>query len=174
MFGLDYSKSKVKREVLPPIVYEKTREEWNLIPKASKVVDADGIEQDTIVYVPTKVREYSIEAMINSYADDVGIQNILKKVALTGDKSYLNQTGRVPLTDGGLEPIQDYTNVPKSKTEAFNAVAAGVAAFDNLPSDIKQKMSFSQLAETFGQKEFDDYITNKINALMPKQKEESK
>lgn len=121
-------------------IFDTKREQWNLIPKASKFVDADGVQQDIIKYEAVQTGEYDLQAYIDSFADDIGIQNILKKVALTGDKSYLNQTGRVgEKPDGGLEDIKDYTNVPGSKTVAFNAVAAGVAAYDALPSEIKEK-----------------------------------
>lgn len=161
-----------KRELIKPIEYEKIREVWNLVPKAEKVVDADGVQQDVVRFVPVKVQEIDIQKYIDSFADEVGIQNILKKVALTGDKSYLNQTGREPLVESGQEPVQDYTNVPQSKTVAFNAVAEGVRAYDSLPAEIKGKMSFAQFAEGFGQADFDSYIQKVKEAYTPK--EESK
>lgn len=164
-----------KRDLLPDRVFETIREEWNLIPRAKKVADADGVSQDIIEYVPTKVRDIPIAEYIHSFSDDVGIQNILKKVAMTGDKSYLNQTGRAPLAEnGGLEPVQDYSNVPMSKTEAFNAVAAGVRAYDALPAEIKEKMSFAQFADSFGQEQFDSYVQKLVEANTPKQEGENK
>lgn len=142
-----------------PIVFEKERVEFHLVPKAVKVSDQDGIAQDTIVYEPVEKVRYNLQDYIASFADDVGIQNILKKLALSGDKSLLNQTGREPMNEnGGLEPIQDYSNVPGNKTEAFEQVARGVAAFDTLPEDLKGKLSLTQFAELFGQEEFDKYI----------------
>lgn len=165
-------KNLTKREMLKPIKYETIREVWNLVPKAEKVVDADGVQQDVVRFVPVKVQEIDIQKYIDSFADEVGIQNILKKVAMTGDKSYLNQTGREPLVESGQEPVQDYTGVPESKTAAFNAVAEGVRAYDALPAEIKGKMSFAQFAEGFGQADFDAYINKVKEAYTPK--EESK
>lgn len=148
---------------LKPIEYEKEREVYNLIPKACKVMDDDGVQQDIIRYEPTFIKKYDIQEYIKSFESDIGIQNILKKVALTGDKSYLNQTGRVgEKPDGGLEDIKDYTNVPANKTEAFNAVAAGVAAYDALPDDMKADMSFAQFAEKFGEEQIKSYVDNLI------------
>lgn len=154
-----------------PREFETIREIWNLVPKGTKIIDVDGVEQDVIEYVPVKVRDVNIAEYIASFSDEVGIQNILRKVALTGDKSYLNQTGRhaLPTGEDGLEPIQDYSNVPLSKTEAFNAVAAGVRAYDALPAEIKEKMSFAQFAESFGQEQFDAYIEKLKTQITPKE-----
>lgn len=160
---------KLKPVACKPIVYDTIREEWALIPKAEKVVDADGVQLDIIEFVPKKIRDIDIQKYIDSFTDEVGIQNILRKVSMTGDKSYLNQTGREALVDSGKEPIQDYTGVPVSKTEAFNAVAAGVHAYDNLPAEIKEKMSFAQFAESFGQEQFEVYVQKLISDNTPKE-----
>ena len=140
-------------------VFDEIREEWNLIPKASTFLDNDGVKQDIIIYEPVLKTTYKIADYVNSFANDVGIQNILEKIRLSGDKSYLNQTGRVgEKPDGGLEDIKDYTDVPGSKTEAFNAVVEGVNAYDKLPADVKEKMSFAQFAESFGQEQLNAYV----------------
>ena len=68
---------KFKRDLLPDRVFETIRQEWNLIPKAKKVADVDGVSQDMIEYVPTKIRDIPIAEYIHSFSDDVGIQNIL-------------------------------------------------------------------------------------------------
>ena len=153
---------------LEPREFDKTIERYVLVPYA---VAVDGDEDNTVLrYKPVLKETIDLQEYIDSFADDVGIQNILRKLSLTGDKSILNQTGREALCpDGGLEPIQDYSNVPKNKTEAFNAVAAGVAAFDNLPEDLKGKMSLTQFVELFGQEEFDNYIQNLIAKNTPKE-----
>ena len=151
-----------------PIEYETTVKETVLIPYSEEV---DGDPENVVIkFKPVVKNEYDLQAYIESFADEVGIQNILKKLAISGDKSILNQTGREPLCpDGGLEPIQDYSNVPKSKAEAFNAVVAGVQAFDELPEDIKGKMSLTQFVQLFGQEEFDNYIKGLMAANAPKE-----
>ena len=151
---------------LPPIVYEKTVQETVLVPYSTQV--GDDPENVVIRFKPVIKNEYDLQEYIASFADDVGIQNILRKMSITGDKSILNQTHRDPLCpDGGLEPIQDYSNVPKNKTEAFNAVAAGVAAFDELPEDLKGKMSLAQFVQLVGQDEFDAYIKKVVDGKKP-------
>lgn len=151
-----------------PIVYPETQIDYVLVPY-SKEVDGDP-ENVVIEYKVVKKAEYKTADYINSFADDVGIQNILKKLSLSGDRSLLNQTGREALCpDGGLEPVQDYTTVPANKTEAFNAVVAGVNAFDQLPEDIKGKMSMSQFVELFGQDQFNAYIQSVVEKSLPKE-----
>lgn len=153
---------------LKPIEFEKERLDVVLIPKAQEV-DADNA---ILVYEPVIKGKTNINDLIASYADDVGIQNILRKVALSGDTSLFNQTGRKPLGNGGPEPVQDYTDAPQSKTDAFNQVVKGVQAFDELPADLKGKMSMAQFAELVGQEEFENYIAGIIAKNTPK--EESK
>lgn len=151
-----------------PIVYEQTVKETVLIPYSEEV---DGDPENVVIkYKPVVKNEYNLKDYIQSFADEVGIQNILKKLAISGDKSILNQTGREPLCpDGGLEPIQDYSDVPKSKAEAFNSVVKGVQAFDELPEDLKGKMSLTQFVQLFGQEEFDNYIKGLMVANTPKE-----
>ena len=151
-----------------PIEFETTVKETVLVPYSEEV---DGDPENVVIkYKPVVKNEYDLQAYIESFADEVGIQNILKKLAISGDKSILNQTGREPLCpDGGLEPIQDYSDVPKSKAEAFNAVVAGVQAFDDLPEEVKGKMSLTQFVQLFGQEEFDNYIKGLMAANAPKE-----
>lgn len=153
---------------LEPVEFDKTRQEVVLVPYSTQV--GDDPENIVLQYKPVVKNEYDIQEYIESFADEVGIQNILKKLSLSGDKSLLNQTHREPLCpEGGLEPVQDYSNVPGSKTEAFNSVIKGVNAFDNLPEDLKGKLSMSQFVQLVGQEEFDKYIADKMAALQPKE-----
>lgn len=159
-----------KRTAIKPIEYPKVKKVYNLIPEAKKLIDAVGVEYQGIVYKATYIKEYDIKDYIKSFADDVGIQNILKKLSLSGDKSILNQTGREALCpDGGLEPIQDYSQVPSSKAEAFNIVAKGVEAYDNLPAEIKGKMSLEQFVNDFQQEQFNAYIESIKAKYTPKE-----
>lgn len=150
-----------KPPLLGDLVFPKTFDEIVLIPEA---VNVDGDPENIVLqYKPVKKKTVDIDEYVGSFADEVGIQNILKKIAMSGDKSLLNQTGREPLCpEGGLEPVQDFSNVPKSKTEAFNAVVNGVNVFDQLGDDIKGKMSLEQFVQSFGQEEFDNYIKSVI------------
>lgn len=157
MFNCPTIKKAIQAEKRPK--FKDEVEEWNLVPVAKELIDANGVKYNGVIYEPKFIRKYSQKEYIASFADDVGIQNILKKLSISGDKSILNQTGREPLCpNGGLEPVQDYSNVPSSKAEAFNLVAAGVAAYDNLPADIKGKMSMEQFVKDFGQAQLDAFV----------------
>lgn len=161
-----------KREVLKPVEYPKSIKVYNLVPQAVTLKDANGLEYQGVTYEPTFIKEYDIQEYIASFSDDVGIQNILKKLAISGDTSILNQTGRDPLCpNGGLEPIQDYSNVPTSKAEAFNFVEKGVAAYDALPEEIKGKMSLTQFVNEFGQAQFDAFVEKIKNQYSTNNKE---
>lgn len=95
---------------------------------------------------------------VGSFADEVGIKNILKKVQATGDETLLKQR-----PDGAFI---DVTQFPDNRSGMYDAVKNGVQAFDNLPDDIKKKMSMEDFVNNFGQKEFDSYIQAKVDAII--------
>lgn len=101
---------------------------------------------------------------INSFADEVGIKNILKKVQATGDETLLKQR-----PDG---VFIDVTQFPDNRAGMYEAVKNGVEAFDNLPDDIKKKMSMEDFVNNFGQKEFDDYVKAKVDAILAAKEKE--
>ena len=71
-------------------------------------VDPDDFLVEEVVVEDERVNRADY---INSFREDVGIANILKKVALSGDVSLLNQVQRPKLVpdENGFEPIQDAT-----------------------------------------------------------------
>lgn len=108
---------------------------------------------------------------IDSFDNEVGILNIMKKVALTGDVSLLNQTKRVSLpgTDKDalgrpVEDIADYTNyMGTDRADALNAYKKGRAQFDNLPDSLKGKKSFAEVAK-MSDSDIDAYIESSVKA----------
>lgn len=128
--------------------------------------------QDKVKVVDTKTGDYVIEKQvveteklntfdyIQSFKDDVGIENILKKFALTEDPELLNQVKRAsaPIMDDGKEAVQDYTNLPSSEEEAIRMAVAAKAAFADLPADLVKNRSFAEFAENFTQDELIAYI----------------
>ena len=123
-------------------------------------------EGDTDYVVKKRIVEKSRinrQAYINSFSDEVGIHNILKKVQLTGDETLLKQRADAPFIDA--------TQFQTSRSDLVNSVNKGVQNFDNLPDEIKKKMSMEDFVNSFGQKEFDDFIQDKVNAILAAKKE---
>lgn len=118
-------------------------------------------EGDKDFVVKTRVVESSRinrQDYISSFADEVGIKNILKKVQATGDETLLKQR-----PDGAFI---DVTQFPDTRSGMYEAVKNGVKAFDDLPDDVKKKMSMEDFVNYFGQKEFDDYVKAKVDEIV--------
>lgn len=118
-------------------------------------------ESDTDYVVQTRVVEKSRinrQDYLDSFSDEVGIHNILKKVKLTGDETLLKQRADAPYFDA--------TQFQTSRSDLVNAVNKGVQAFDNLPDDIKKKMSMEAFVNSFGQDEFNKLIQDKVDAII--------
>lgn len=124
-------------------------------------------EGDKDFVVKTRVVESSRinrQKYIESFSDEVGIHNILRKVQATGDESLLKQRADAPFIDA--------TQFQTSRSDLVNSVDKGIKAFDNLPSDIKKKMSMEEFVNSFGQKEFDAYIEERMAAINAAKKKE--
>lgn len=114
--------------------------------KEDYIPQNNGVVKETNVYVTSKVnrKEY-----IQSFKDEVGLENILRKVEMTGDVALLDQTHRVPgaIADDGKEVLVDYTKVPSSPEEAAKIIEQGRAVFSNIPDDLKANRSFVDFVE---------------------------
>ena len=118
-------------------------------------------EGDTDFIVKKRVIEKSRvnrQEYISSFSDEVGIHNILKKVQMTGDETLLKQRADAPYFDA--------TQFQTSRSDLVNAVNKGVQAFDDLPDDVKKKMSMETFVNTFGQKDFDALVQAKVDAIL--------
>lgn len=124
--------------------------------------DKDFVVKKRVVEFERKNRQ----DYINSFADDVGVLNVLKKCALSNDESLIKQR-----PDG---VYMDATGFPKTKEDVFNTVQKGVNAFDKLPDDIKKKMSMEQFVNSFGQEQFDELINAKVQEILAKKEVKQK
>lgn len=118
-------------------------------------------EGDTDFIVKKRVVEKSRvnrQEYVSSFSDEVGIHNILKKVQLTGDSNLLKQRADAPYFDA--------TQFQTSRSDLVNAVNEGVQAFDNLPDEIKKKMSMESFVDSFTQKDFDALVQAKVDAIL--------
>lgn len=107
-------------------------------------------EKETEFVIEKKVVESSRvdrQGYIDSFAEEVGIMNIIEKVRKTGDVTLLDQTKRSPVPSektgrGNLEEIVDISGIPNSFIEADAAIMKGHNLFADLPEDLKGKISF--------------------------------
>lgn len=119
------------------------------------------LEKEVVETARVDVQEY-----IDSFKGEVGIENILKKFAMTQDPTLLNQTKRVaaPVGEDGKEAIQDYSGVPENYEAAQNVAAKAAAAYQTLPDDLKDGRSLMKFAETCTDEELTAFIENLVKA----------
>lgn len=112
------------------------------------------------------VEEVNRADHINSFSGDVGLQNILKKLAMSGtDVASVVESGRFASKQKGLVDISD---MPDNIAEAFREVEKGVKAYDKLPEDLKKKMSFDVFASSFKKEDFEKYIQSQVDKRIVK------
>ena len=130
--------------------------------------------QDKVKIIDSKKGEYVIEKVavetsridtreyVNSFRDDVGIENILKKFDLVKDPELLNQVKRptVAIAEDGKEVIQDYSGVPTNEETAFQLAQKAQAEFANLPQELVKGRSFNEFAETCSKEELLEFISS--------------
>ena len=132
-------------------------------------------EKDTDFIITKSVEECSRvnrQDYLDEQASDVGILNILKKIALSGDTSLLNQTKRVGLPavekdalGHDVEQVLDLTAYSVDKIEAFNAYKHGAEVYQNLPEDLKGKLSMEEVAK-LSDEVLNAYLRDKSEAIL--------
>lgn len=141
--------------------------------KASKNIVSCEL-QDKVTVTDKKSGAYVIEkevvetsrvdtqAYIDSFKDDVGIENILRKFNMVNDPELLNQVKRptVPIGEDGKEVIQDYTGIPTTEEEALKIAKRAMTEFDNLPKELTKGRTFNQFAESCTKEELLTYISS--------------
>ena len=143
---------------------------WDLyyidrVLKDKVVKTGDGEDDYTIVKVVVEDKR-SIKETIDSQANDVGLNNILRKYALTGDESILPERA----VDNG--EVIDMTQMPQDLIEANNFYANQKALYDNLPQEITKGRSFSEFMTNFTQAEFNAYVAALAAAAQPKKEQQ--
>lgn len=129
-----------------------------LVDKVKKIGEG---EDDYIIVKKEVITKTKIDEVIQAQADEVGLDNLLKKFAITGDPSVLPEA----MPEDGV--TFDMTGMPQDLIEADNYFKAMKAKFDALPEELKQGRDFSAFMATINQQQFDAYIAS----LEPKQKE---
>jgi hypothetical protein len=113
----------------------------------------DG-EEDFIIEDKVIEHKRDIKQEINAQADDVGVYNLMKRVALTGDDSLMPE----PMPKTGV--TSDYTNVPDNLLDADLMAKQRIAEFDSLPDALKKGRSFEEFMSSFTQDEFSAWLSS--------------
>lgn len=147
------------REGLPEKIYTDYSVDNDIVEYAEvEKVKMVG-KKDTDFIIVTEVVEISRtprRELINSYRDDVGILNILQKMALSGDQSLLNQTKRIGYGASGevdslgrdLEPVVDVTAYQVDRVDALETIKTTKASAKvGLPEELTDGLGFDGLAQ---------------------------
>lgn len=132
-----------------------------------KVVKKIGDNEDDYI-LENKIitKKDSVYELINSQAAEVGVYNILKKVAMTGDETIFDEY-KAP----SGETITDISKVPENVADMFNNASVMMQAFATLPVDLVKGRNFSQFCETITQAEFDAWYKQIVD-IKKNEKEE--
>lgn len=130
--------------------------------------DKDGkVDEDDYVVEKkaVEVGRVDMQEYVNSFREDVGIANILKKVALSGDVSMLNQVERtaLPLDEDGKEMIQDVTALQNGDETLAKIGDNMKKGYEELPEDLKAGRSLEKFLETVSKEEIAAFVA-KYNA----------
>ena len=109
------------------------------------------------------------KAYIESFSDDVGLENILQKIgqgAIAEDKYSIltsNKVGQV--TDlRGFDGLQNFGDIDALCKKAE-------ASFKALDPELKKNMSFKEFVSKFNNQTLNEYVEKKVAAAQPKEKE---
>ena len=144
-------------------IFQKDFDEFYIDYELKQVVKKVGDGEDEFI-IEDKVIEHKrdIRQEINAQADQVGVYNLMKRVALTGDDSLMPE----PMPKTGV--TSDYTNVPDNLLDADLLAKQRKAEFDALPDSIKKGRSFEQFVSSFTQDEFNVWL----KSLAPEKEKE--
>lgn len=132
------------------------------------VVKTGEGDHDFIIVKKVIEDKTSIKELIASQADDVGLENILKKFAVTGDPGILPEA----VTDNN--EIADFTQMPQDLIEAQNLFSAQEEAFKSLPEELVKGRSFGEFMAHINQDEFNVWQAALKAKLEPKKEEGDK
>lgn len=163
--------SNPKREGLPKKIYTDYSVDKDIVEYAEVdevTITGDKKTDFVIEKKVVEVNRYNRAAYVDSFRDDVGILNILTKMALSGDPELLNQTKRVSLGGCGdvdatgrpLEEICDVSDYQVDRIDALEKIKATKQNYkDGLTDELADK-SYDQLAK-MSDADIDAYLANK-------------
>lgn len=113
--------------------------------------DAVGTLKLKVVNEEVDIREY-----VNSFADECGVENVLKKFARTGDASLFAQHQVIENVDA--------TKIPDGNAEEL---------FNSLPDDLKKNMSYEEFVKTLTGEQLKAYIDGMVAQAIAAQNQTS-
>lgn len=141
-------------------IFTKNFDEFYIDYEVKQVVKkvGDG-EEDFIIEDKVIEHKRDIRQEINSQADQVGVYNLMKRIALTGDDSLMPE----PMAKTGI--TSDYTGVPDNLLDADLLAKKRIEQFNALPDSLKKGRSFEEFMNTFNQDEFNVWL----KSMMPQE-----
>ena len=109
-------------------------------------------EEDFIVEDKIIEHKRDIVQEINAQADQVGVYNLMKRIAMTKDDSLMPE----PMPKTGV--TSDFTNVPDNLLDADLMAKERIKQFNALPDSLKKGRSFEEFVNTFNQDEFNVWL----------------
>ena len=128
-----------------------------LIVKKGVPIGDDG--EVSIVEEVIESKRYNRQDYINSFREDVGILNILKKV----NAGLINPATLACSFDTG-KPIADYSDIPTDVGDALILVEEAHKLYAQLPNELKAGLDFNTFCQTFDQNKFNAYIESQKKA----------
>lgn len=125
----------------------------HLIVKKGVPIGDEGEVSVVEDYIETK--RYNRQEYINSFRDDVGILNILKKV-----NAGLLNPATIACSFDTKAPINDITNVPTDVGDALNLVDEAHKLYATLPAALRAGLDFNTFCKTFDQAKFDAFMAS--------------
>lgn len=101
----------------------------------------EGSDEEYILIPKIKETKRSIKEVIDSQADDVGLDNALRKFALTGDPSVL--PGPVQANDN----ILDLTSLPEDSADYFKYIHGLASSFEALPVELRKDLTMEEFTK---------------------------
>lgn len=114
-----------------------------------------------IDYVPTEKSRINRQKYINSFAGDVGVLNVVKKLALSGEDA----------TDGRFKaPVGyfDATILPKDGEAEMQLKQMKQKIWSKLDPELKSNMTFEEFASSINEDKLKAYIAKKTADLTGK------
>lgn len=131
----------------------------HLIVKKGVPIGDDG--EVSVVEEYIESRKYNRQEFINSFRDQVGIVNLLKKC----NAGLLNPGVLAANFDPDETKVFDISNVPEDIGDALALVDNAHKLYAQLPADLKAGMDFNTFCKNFDQAKFNSYIESQKATL---------
>lgn len=165
-----------KRRVIPGQVFPDPEKDTIKVWKEVKEIEQTGQgKSDFKIHCKLVVaEEYNRADHINSFSGDVGIQNVLKKVALGGhDVGQVIESGAFQSKQKG-DHVVDVSKVPGDTFEALDEVEKGLKGWKGIPDELKKGRNMAEFAKTFSADELNSYIEAQVQKRLKKKEPEEK